>query len=620
MSYQRGDVLGLQIFSHRQQWNGAVCEDAAAWRCGAKDDFRTDHCAKGDARCHVLGAFRPTGPQFSVHVSQLEFDDPHAQLQNQLLLLWGMEAREPHGVPIRRDLSNWIVFGLYRIREVVPLWPKVWRIVPHADGWVRLSGLREVPPRYEELSPGYLRAIEPTAFRRFMQKVSEAARLPNAGIDAADLARLGHANDHLDEWLEAAAEAAGPLGKRFSLDDYAYGSSTRSGPDPRWAGLAKLRGSLPLAPTTKRAEAEPVAPAVAPPEPAVTVSAPDPEPVASPPQERPIVTELPPQAPPATVDSASLLSEASRQAIGQDYGGDIVMRLMLGTLTKAFLILRGNPGAGKSRLATMLVDDTARRHVVVVSSTWRGREDLLGYVNPVDGVFESTDLCRFLCKADDAWKAGDRAPRVVIFEEFNLSPPEFWLSEILARSQYPADAVPERTIELGGLGARGVEDKRTHLFLSPALRFVGTINNDHTTRPLSPRVLDRACIIDVPSDATRAIAMVGLSLEEDQLEAIKELDFRVRHRGATFSVRSALSLKTCLAARDGLGIDSWKAIDVVILQEVLTKVRLLAGDPSDLDLLNRLDDWARDYAQDLPHSKARVQEFRSALEAGNDVL
>ena len=617
MSYHRGDVLGLQIFSHRQQWNGAVCEDASAWRCGAKDDFRTDHCAKGEARCHVLGTFKPAGPQFSAHVSQLEFDDPHTHLQNQLMLLWGVDAREPHGIPIRRELSTWIVFGLYRIREVLPMWPKVWRIVPYADGWVRLSTLREVPPRYEELSPGYLRAIEPTALRRFIQKASEAARFPNAGIEAVEVTRLDYVKEHLDEWLGAAADAAGPLSKRFAFDDYP--AIAKSGPDPRWAGLAKLRSSLPLAPSSKpivRESLEPQSPEQETAQDGTTE------------QESALVLSTPvalasaptTQAEHALPISPFLLPEAARQRIRQDYGNDIVMRLVLGTLTKPFLILRGNPGAGKSRLATMLMDNPARRQVVVVSSTWRGREDLLGYVNPVDGVFESTDFCRFLCGAEDAWKAGDRDAWLVIFEEFNLSPPEFWLSEILARSQYPAEDLNERTIELGGLGARGVDDKRTHVFLSPALRFVGTINNDHTTRPLSPRVLDRACIIDVQSDAARAIAMVGLTLEEDQVEAIKELDFRVRHRGATFSVRSALSLKTCLAAREQLGIEAWKVIDIVLLQEVLTKLRLLAGDPTDIDLLNRLDEWARDYAQDLPFSKARIQEFRSVLDVGNDVL
>lgn len=548
--------------------------------------------------------FKEGGANFTTHLNQLPLDEPDTWLRDQVLLLWGKDTREPYGIPMRRELHNWSVFGLYRIQEATQLWTSVWRIVPYPDGWVRLSTLREPPPRFEQLSPGYLKSIEPSAARRFLQRAHERAGEPTGGLEPEEQSRLDHVMTHLDDWLGIAREGAQRLAGHFASDDE-HAEDDLGALDPRWSGLAKLRATLPT--TAPRPPALKVDPAPVRTEPPPAAAVPEPKP-----ESGVDVREAKP--------FAVRLSETVRQAIRRDYGSEIVTRLLLATLTKSFLVLRGNPGAGKSRLATLLIDDPDRRLVVVVSSTWRGREDLLGYLNPIDSAFEPTDFCRLLCRAEDAWMAGDRTPWLVVFEEFNLSPPEFWLSEILARSQYDADNLAERRIELGGSGARGIADQRKHVFLSPAVRFVATLNADHTTRPLSPRVLDRASIVDVQSDPDRAIATARVELEEDQLEAIKELDFRVRHKGATFSVRTALSLKTCLDEREGLGLDAWKVLDVVLLQEVLTKVRLLTGDPADLDLVKRLEDWARDHAQRLPYAKARIQEFRTLLESGNDVV
>jgi len=120
------------------------------------------------------------------------------------------------------------------------------------------------------------------------------------------------------------------------------------------------------------------------------------------------------------------------------------------SLTKNILILTGNPGVGKSSLAIDLIDDQERKLIVPVGSTWRGREDLLGYVNPISNEFEPTDFTRFLCKAETAWRKNDKRTFMIIFEEFNLSQPEYWFADILVRSQYSDEQEKLRMIELGG--------------------------------------------------------------------------------------------------------------------------------------------------------------------------
>lgn len=124
-----------------------------------------------------------------------------------------------------------------------------------------------------------------------------------------------------------------------------------------------------------------------------------------------------------------------RQILEAQFGTHLVDALSVAFITKSLVILTGAPGAGKSWIASRLLDDNARDRTVIVpvASTWRGREDLLGYVNPINGSFEATEFTHFLCGAQDAWEAGDRRARLVIFEEFNLSQPEHWLSDLLVR-------------------------------------------------------------------------------------------------------------------------------------------------------------------------------------------
>jgi hypothetical protein len=295
------------------------------------------------------------------------------------------------------------------------------------------------------------------------------------------------------------------------------------------------------------------------------------------------------------------------------HGGDLAQELEIAFATRDLLVLRGEPGVGKSHLAVRLVDDPKRERtfVVPVSATWRGREELLGYVNPINGRFEATPFTQFLAKAAEAWQRGDRAHRVVVFEEFNLSQPEHWLADVLAVSQF--DDERDRRIALAGPGAAQFAD----VFLSPAVRFVATVNDDHTTRQLSPRVLDRAAVVRLELTAKEALQRIGLVLDEKLVSAIADLHFLMRSRGASFSIRSARALKHCLAMEPSP--DPKVAVDIVLAQQVLSKVTLSAHEAGDVALLGKFEDWCAEQGAELARCVALASEWREAIDGGNDV-
>ena len=312
-----------------------------------------------------------------------------------------------------------------------------------------------------------------------------------------------------------------------------------------------------------------------------------------------------------------------RQVLQDQFGSQLVDALSVAFVTKSLVILTGAPGAGKSWIASRLLDDTARNRTVIVpvASTWRGREDLLGYVNPIHGTFEATEFTHFLCDAQAAWEAGDRRARLVVFEEFNLSQPEHWLSDLLVRLEYDAEQLADRTLRLGGKEIAGRPGRACSVVLVPSLRFAATLNNDHTVKPLSPRVLDRAALIEVTSSGRAALARAGVELGDDMEDVIDELNDLLEPRGAAFSVRSARSLQRAMEAGSVNGMGLARALDLVLAQEVLSRVRLLAGDPRDELLLTRLQAWTqKPGCAELAGCAARVADWADLLSAGRDVF
>ncbi len=494
--------------------------------------------------------------------------------------------------------------GAYRVKSVHKLGSLLWCFRPYDDGWVRIDHPGAERPLFDHI-PGRtkLRAVGPTTAKRSLEDAAAlVARADVADVDDGMRRRLENFVANFDAWRAIAAERSAPLLAGFGMDLEPLPVVADDEPfNPALAGLRKMTPSS-------------EGPAVSPPDEAPVEPAP--------PRVEPASTTAPssgtedrgPEASPHVIDS-SLMTR-----LQQDYGNETAKRVALGTLTKPMLVLRGHPGVGKSRLAVMLMDDPERRMIVAVASTWRGREDLLGYVNPVNGEFEPTGFCDFLDRAAKAWNGGDRRPRLVVFEEFNLSPPEFWLSDLLVRMQYPEDDVAARTVDLGGRRVRGWERDESTVFISPALLFVGTMNVDHTTRPLSPRVLDRASVVTIDLDPVRALRQAGLKLDDDQVEAIRGLDNVLRDKAATFSVRTAQSLGRCLANAERLEMTTWDCLDVVLIQEVFSKLRIAAGDPVDAGVVVSLRKWADDYGEELPLFQTHVDDMHGRTQSGLDSL
>ena len=606
MSLQAGDVFAFKVNAHRSFWSGDICSSAAEWKCGAEESFRVRDCANGVRSCFHLNLFSPT-PRFVIPdpgVVRL-FAEHQSLFDNQIIFFFGQNFDLEKG---RQDHLGEAYFGAYRVKRaklqsvnqsggsnlVIEPYPGEWAIFPH-NRFKRSAQM--TPPVLKDVP--YMRRMDGQDARQLINRIQES--IPESGLRPEQKKQLRRFCTSFPHWQKDAESAlqGHPLTQVFRSD------STAPVETPIAAKMKNLLGDIQVR------EAAPDPLPVHPPsaQPIPSGSKPEPE-LAAAPQEKVIW------------NGPSLPEAGCIGLLGEKYGQGLIQALQIGSLSKSLLIFTGPPGVGKSWIAGRLIDDAEceRSVIVPVSSTWRGREDLLGYVNPVNGEFEPTDFTRFLLRAERAWDTGDRRNWLVVFEEFNLSQPEHWLSDLLVRLEYDPGRRADRTIALGGNGIAGEPESRTsQVFLPPNLVLVATLNNDHTVRPLSPRVLDRSALIEISVTGRSALELVDSDWPVEVKERVEDLNRILESRGVSFSVRSARSLQR---ASQSLGADQLLTVlDHVLLQEVLSKVRLMAGDSRDEKLLRDLLAWSEDErCAALALSRRRIAAWNEALNAGRDVF
>jgi hypothetical protein len=164
-------------------------------------------------------------------------------------------------------------------------------------------------------------------------------------------------------------------------------------------------------------------------------------------------------------------------------------------------VLAGVSGTGKSELPRLYSRFGGLGFLsLAVQPNWDSPQSLFGFFNSVDNRFNATTVLRAMVQAQhdphhETYKHGlsDRL-LVVLLDEMNLAHVEQYFSDLLSRLEQRRGESREVTLDID-LGA-GMPPYP--LRLGRNVLWVGTMNEDETTKALSDKVIDRSNLLYFP--------------------------------------------------------------------------------------------------------------------------
>ncbi len=240
-------------------------------------------------------------------------------------------------------------------------------------------------------------------------------------------------------------------------------------------------------------------------------------------------------------------------------------------------VLAGVSGTGKSELPRLyshfggLYNET-----LSVQPNWDSQESMLGFFNSIDNRFDAQPVLRFLAQSQENYESSvdgypglSDAMCLVLLDEMNLAHPELYFAEFLSKLELrrgkTRSEVPELQVKIGA----GMEPYP--LPLGRNVLWVGTMNQDETTKSLSDKVLDRSIIIYFPrpTDLKRRKKLLALNAKNRGLELPRSIWENWIVRESTFSDEEIKPYKAFIeemnnslsAAGRAIGHRVWQSIE-----------------------------------------------------------
>jgi len=288
----------------------------------------------------------------------------------------------------------------------------------------------------------------------------------------------------------------------------------------------------------------------------------------------------------------------------------LLLRIAASLLAKRFLILTGLSGSGKTKLAhsfaAWISESEDQYRLVAVGADWTTNENVVGYQDALQtGVYRkpANGALDVILRAE----SDPARPYFLILDEMNLSHVERYFADILSA----VESGQEIALHSAVVSLKASEDDP--LPVPPKLRLpdnlfiVGTVNVDETTYMFSPKVLDRANVIEFRATADDIAAFLDTPSKVDmaalagkgaafgpvfvteastdaQLDGATAADLKARLTeifgalapiGAEFGFRTAYEITRFTHFHAKLAGNGWQfkdALDAQVLQKLLPKL------------------------------------------------
>ncbi|MCL2824744.1 MAG: hypothetical protein FWD57_12195 [Polyangiaceae bacterium] len=168
-------------------------------------------------------------------------------------------------------------------------------------------------------------------------------------------------------------------------------------------------------------------------------------------------------------------------------------------------VLAGVSGTGKSELPRLYSRYGGIGFLSLpVQPNWDSPQSLFGFFNSVDNRFNATTVLRAMVQAqfrpnDERYEHGikDRL-LLILLDEMNLAHVEQYFSDLLSRLEQRRGETRDMTLDID----MGAGMPPYNLVLGRNVLWVGTMNEDETTKALSDKVIDRSNMLYFPRPKT----------------------------------------------------------------------------------------------------------------------
>jgi len=334
------------------------------------------------------------------------------------------------------------------------------------------------------------------------------------------------------------------------------------------------------------------------------------------------------------------------QESGLSYRRSDLRRFHISAKTGSFVVLGGPSGTGKSTLPQLYgrallgdsFDETSGSMdclMISVSPGWMDSKDIMGYVNSIDKRFHPSEsgLYLELLKSEyERQNKDDSAPvRLICLDEMNLAQTEHYFGDLLTILEREGMQRRVRVFSEDACGSACPFRLHGSIKLSPALRFIGTVNFDETTRLLSDRLLDRTNLIELQISNLPSLAGWNASARtegapvtvgdyanwtsQDALPTklagiLDALRPNLAALGCGISPRTYRGLCTFVASCKGI-ISEGEAFDLQLAQRVLSRLRHVHT-RAQMDALDAIAKTAEESAESQFEETLRLLEMRRA--------
>lgn len=182
------------------------------------------------------------------------------------------------------------------------------------------------------------------------------------------------------------------------------------------------------------------------------------------------------------------------------YDEKTIRTFIAGFASSRLMILEGLSGTGKSSLPRAFADFMGSKTIEVpVQSSWKDRNDLLGFYNDFKKQYKETEFLKALYRATH----DQNNIYVIVLDEMNLSRIEYYFADLLSVLEKPnvEDWKIELISDYASIAQNNKEawPKLIHegkLQIGDNTWFVGTANKDDSTFIITDKVYDRSVVLN----------------------------------------------------------------------------------------------------------------------------